>query len=98
MKKMCMMGLGALLMLYPLAGTAEGLPDFLGAVQAGLSEGLEQGAAQAAELMDRDLTLTIQAESGRIEENETLVFTVTAVNPRPAETPVSFVLCLPLSA
>ena len=95
MKKMCMMVLGALLMLYPLAGSAEGLPDILGAVQAGLSEGLEQGAAQAAEWMDRDLTLTIQAESGRIEEKETLVITVTAVNPRPAETPVAFALRLP---
>ena len=39
MKKWCLMVLAALCLLIPTVGSAQGLPDFLQAVQTGLSEG-----------------------------------------------------------
>ena len=45
MKKWCLMVLAALCLLIPTVGSAQGLPDFLQAVQTGLSEGLSAGSA-----------------------------------------------------
>lgn len=93
MKKMCLIFLAALCLLWPMSGYAQGLPAFLSAVQEGLSEGLATGAAQAA--LDSELTLAVAAESGRIEAGKTLTVTVTAGNPRPLPADVTLTLTLP---
>ena len=45
MKKWCMMILAALCLVIPVVSSAQGLPDFLQAVQSGLSEGLAASSA-----------------------------------------------------
>ena len=47
----------ALCLLIPTVGSAQGLPDFLQAVQTGLSEGLSAGSAA----MEKDLTRSVTA-------------------------------------
>ena len=95
MKKICLIVLAAVCLLLPAAGMAQGLPDFIQAVQTGLSEGLAVGAAQTAAAMDKDLTLEISAQESRVEEGQTVVVTVTAQNPRPVDAEVSLTLALP---
>lgn len=95
MKKICLIVLAAVCLLLPAAGMAQGLPDFIQAVQTGLSEGLAVGAAQTAAAMDKDLTLEISAQESRVEEGQTVVVTVTAQNPRPIDAEVSLTLALP---
>ena len=67
MKKMSMIFLAALCLLWPMTGAAQGLPAFLDAVQEGLTTGLAAGTAQAVSAMDQELTLDIAVESGKIE-------------------------------
>ena len=95
MRKMSMIVLAALCLLWPMTGAAQGLPAFLDAVEDGLATGLSTGAVQAASAMDQELTLEIGAEDGRIEEGEALTVTLTAGNPRPVDTAVTLTLKLP---
>ncbi len=82
----------ALLLLPPMSGRAEDLPDFLSAVAQGVSEGLAEGAQAAAA---QELTLSLAAQDTRIEEGRTLLLTITAGNPYPAATDVTLTLDLP---
>ena len=92
MKKWSMLLLCALLMLCPLSGSAEDLPDFLSAVAQGYSEGLQEGVQSAAA---QELTLSLTAQDARIEEGRTLLLTITAGNPYPDEKAVTLTLDLP---
>ena len=91
MKKWCLMVLAALCLLIPTVGSAQGLPDFLQAVQTGLSEGLSAGSAA----MEKDLTLSVTASDARVEAGRDVTLTIRAENPRPAETSVALTLSLP---
>ena len=84
----------ALLALFPLSAEAESLPEVLGAVSRGLSEGLEMGAKSLA-VPDVDLTLTLDAGEARLEEGAALTLTLTADNPYPQAVDVAFSLALP---
>lgn len=95
MKKLCMMTLAALILLWPAAVSAQGLPDFLSAVYDGIGEGLEAGVSQALASVDQELTLDVVPSQGRVEEGKTITLTVTAGNPRPQETTVQIELKLP---
>lgn len=95
MRKMSMIVLAALCLLWPMTGAAQGLPAFLDAVEEGLATGLSTGTAQAAEAMDQELTLALTAQAGRLEEGRALTLTLTAGNPRPVDTPVTLTLKLP---
>ena len=88
MKKWCLMVLAALCLLIPTVGSAQGLPDFLQAVQTGLSEGLSAGSAA----MEKDLTLSVTASDARVEAGRDVTLTIRAENPRPAETSVALTL------
>ena len=81
MKKWCLMVLAALCLLIPTVGSAQGLPDFLQAVQTGLSEGLSAGSAA----MEKDLTLSVTASDARVEAGRDVTLTIRAENPRPAD-------------
>ena len=94
MKKRIPFFLCALLLLTPLSAAAESLPEVLGAVSQGLSEGLKMGAKTLA-APDADLTLTLEAGDTRLEEGGTLTLTLTAGNPYPQAVDVSFSLALP---
>lgn len=91
MKKWCLMVLAALCLLIPTVGSAQGLPDFLQAVQTGLSEGLSAGSAA----MEKDLTLSVTASDARVEAGRDVTLTIRAENPRPAETRAALTLSLP---
>lgn len=95
MKKLCMVTLAALILLWPAAVSAQGLPDFLSAVYDGIGEGLEAGMSQALASVDQELTLDVVPSQGRLEEGKTITLTVTAGNPRPQETKVQIELKLP---
>ena len=83
--------MAALCLLIPTVGSAQGLPDFLQAVQTGLSEGLSAGSAA----MEKDLTLSVTASDARVEAGRDVTLTIRAENPRPAETSVALTLSLP---
>ena len=91
MKKWCLMVLAALCLMVPTVGSAQGLPDFLQAVQSGLSEGLSAGSAA----MEKDLALSLSLSDSRVEEGKDVTLVIRAENPRPAETGVSLTLNLP---
>ena len=95
MKTKSMLAMAALCLALPAAASAQGLPDFLAAVSEGVEEGMELGAARLADSAQEDLTLTLGADSGRIEAGQTVTLTVTAENLRETETPVAFTLALP---
>ena len=80
-----------LCLMIPTVGSAQGLPDFLQAVQSGLSEGLSAGSAA----MEKDLALSMTLSDSRVEEGRDVTLTIRAENPRPAETGVSLTLNLP---
>ena len=94
MKKWLMFFFCALLALLPPAASAESLPEVLGAVSQGLSEGLQE-ARETLLLSGQDLSLTLTAPQSRIEEGETLLLTLTAENPYPAAADVTLTLNLP---
>ena len=91
MKKWCLMVAAMLCLMIPTVGSAQGLPDFLQAVQSGLSEGLSAGSAA----MEKDLALSMTLSDSRVEESRDVTLTIRAENPRPAETGVSLTLNLP---
>ena len=91
MKKWCLMVAAMLCLMIPTVGSAQGLPDFLQAVQSGLSEGLSAGSAA----MEKDLALSMTLSDSRVEEGRDVTLTIRAENPRPAETGVSLTLSLP---
>lgn len=91
MKKWCLMVLAALCLMIPALGSAQGLPEFLQAVQSGLSEGLSAGSAA----MEKDLTLSMTLSDSRVEEGRDVTLTIRAENPRPVETSVALTLSLP---
>lgn len=90
-----MMLLALMLLMLPAAGLAQDLPDFLSAVYMSAGEGLEQGARQAMEAMDQDLTLEMTTSSERIEEGQMILLTIKAGNPRPLQTNISISLDFP---
>ena len=83
------------LLLVPAAGSAQELPELFSAVYSGAKEGLQSGMQQAAAGMERELTLGIAVQNAKIEEGKTVTLTITAENPRPVDTPVTFKLLLP---
>lgn len=85
MKKWCLMVAAMLCLMIPTVGSAQGLPDFLQAVQSGLSEGLSAGSAA----MEKDLALSMTLSDSRVEEGRDVTLTIRAENRRPAETGVS---------
>ena len=91
MKKTWMLAIALLMLVLPAAGMAQGLPDFLSAA----GEGIAQGAEAVSQSMAQELELTMTADGARIEEGQTRVVTITAVNPRAADTPVTLALSLP---
>ena len=92
MKKWCLMVAAMLCLMIPTVGSAQGLPDFLQAVQSGLQrEGLSAGSAA----MEKDLALSMTLSDSRVEEGRDVTLTIRAENPRPAETGVSLTLNLP---
>ena len=91
--KVCTMMLA--LLLVPAAGGAQELPELFSAVYSSAKEGLHSGMQQAAAGMDRELTLGVAVQSAKVEEGKTGTLTVTAENPRPVDTPVTFKLLLP---
>ena len=91
MKKTWMLAVALLALTLPAAGMAQGLPDFLSAA----GEGIAQGVEAVAQSLDGELELTLTADGPRIEEGQTRVVTITAVNPRAADTPVTLALSLP---
>lgn len=93
MKKTCILALAALCLALPATGAAQGLPDFLTAVGEGVQEGVAAGAAAVAE--SEELTLALELGDTRMEAGKPLTLTVTAVNPRAADTPVALTLSLP---
>ena len=91
MKKTWMLAVALLALTLPAAGMAQGLPDFLSAA----GEGIAQGVEAVAQSLDGELELTLTADGPRIEEGQTRVVTLTAVNPRAVDTPVTLELSLP---
>ena len=85
----------ALCLALPAASSAQGLPEFLSTVGEGIGEGAKQGAALIAASMEAELGVSLSAADTRMEAGKTLTLTVTATNPRMADTPVSFALKLP---
>lgn len=95
MKTKSLLALTALCLALPAASSAQGLPEFLSTVGEGIGEGAKQGAALIAASMEAELGVSLSAADARIEAGKTLTLTVTATNPRMADTPVSFALKLP---
>ena len=95
MRKCMMMLLLLALLCLPGAAQGEGLQELFTAVYDGVGEGLESGVTAALSAMGEELTVDLAAQDGRIETGKTLRLTITAGNPRPQETEVSFALALP---
>lgn len=95
MKTKSLLALTALCLALPAASSAQGLPEFLSTVGEGIGEGAKQSAALIAASMEAELGVSLSAADTRIEAGKTLTLTVTATNPRMADTPVSFALKLP---
>ena len=93
MKKTCMLAIALLALALPAAGMAQGLPDFLSAAGEGIAQGMEAASQSLAQELELGLTMT--ADGARIEAGQTRVLTVTATNPRAADTPVTLTLALP---
>lgn len=94
-KKSLLTMLAAMLLIFPAAGMAQGLPEFAQAMQQGISDGLKQGAAQAAAMMDEDLTLSMQTDAPRLEAGQGVTLKLLAGNPKPQEMAVTITLKLP---
>ena len=94
-KKRILIPLLLLLTAAPAAGGAQEEALLFDAVTQSLTEGFTQGTAMAYAAMSEELTLQLDAGSGRIEPGKTLRLTVTAGNPRPQATDVAFNLMLP---
>lgn len=90
-----MMLLALLLVLLPQAGMAQDLPQLFTEVYESIGEGLAAGAQAAQQITDSELTLSLNADSERLEEGKTAGLTLTAGNPFVHETQVSFALTLP---
>ena len=95
MRKWNTLFLALALLLFPAAGSAQELPELFSAVYNSAKEGLKSGMQQAAAGMEKELTLSISLQDARIEEGKNITLTVTATNPRPADTPVTIELLLP---
>jgi len=90
-----MMLLALLLVTAPAAGLAQDLPELFTQVYESIGEGLNQGAQLAKDAAQRELTLSLETLSARIEEGKSTTLTIRAGNPLPYETKVSFALRLP---
>ena len=95
MKTKSILALTALCLALPAGAGAQGLPEFLSTVGEGIGEGMEKGAAVIAASMEEELGVALSVTDARMEAGKTLTLTVTATNPRMADTPVSFALKLP---
>lgn len=94
-KKRILLPLVLLMMTTPAAAGAEELPQLFAAVKDGATEGMMEGAVMAYAGMAEELTLALAPENMRLEEGKTLQLTITAGNPRPQDTNVTFTLKLP---
>ena len=88
-----MLAIALLALALPAVGMAQGLPDFLSAAGEGIAQGVEAASQSLAQELELGLTMT--ADGARIEAGQTRVLTVTATNPRAADTPVTLTLALP---
>lgn len=95
MKRRSILALAALSLALPSAANAQGLPEFLEVVGAGIGEGVAQSAAMIAASMEEELGVTLSVTDMRMEAGKALTLTVTASNPRLTDTPVTFELKLP---
>lgn len=95
MKKWNWMLLALLMLCVPAAGSAQDLPELFGDVYESVGQGLRHGAALVNQAVQQELTLTMETDSARLEEGKTVCLTMTAGNPLPQETKVSFSLSLP---
>ena len=95
MRKWNMMVLALLLAAVPAAGMAQDMPQFFGAVYESIGEGLAVGAKMAQHAQENELTLTLDADSARLEEGGAVTLTITAGNPLAHDAAVSFALTLP---
>ncbi len=95
MRKWNMMLPALLLACVPAAGLAQDMPQLFTEVYESIGEGLAVGAQLANEARERELTLALEMDGERLEEGAAMLVTVTAGNPLPYETDVSFELTLP---
>lgn len=95
MKRTSILALAALSLALPAAANAQGLPEFLEVVGAGIGEGVAQSAAVIAASMEEELGVTLSVTDTRVEAGKALTLTVMASNPRLTDTPVTFALKLP---
>ena len=95
MKKWNMMLLALLSLAVPAVGSAQELPQLFTEVYESIGEGLAIGAQIVQEAKERELTLQLETDGKRLEEGAAMQLTITAGNPLPYETEVSFVLSLP---
>ncbi|MBQ8620105.1 MAG: hypothetical protein IJ418_21725 [Clostridia bacterium] len=79
----------------PVASAEQGLEELFTEVYESIGEGLHMGAQQAQMAVQSDLTLRMETESARLEEGKTVLLEITAGNPLPQDTAVSFALALP---
>ena len=95
MRKWNMMLLALLLVTAPAAGLAQDMPQLFTQVYEGVGEGLALGVQLMQQAKERELTLALDTDGERLEEGQTLQLMITAGNPLPYETQVSFALSLP---
>ena len=95
MRKWNMMLPALLLACVPAAGLAQDMPQLFTEVYESIGEGLAMGAQLAKETRERELTLALETDGERLEEGAAMLLTITAGNPLPYETDVSFALTLP---
>ena len=94
MKTKSLLALGALCLMLPAAGAAQGLPEFL---EAGAAVGGEAkpAAVQTAVSTEGELELALSADAARMEEGQAVTLTIAAQNPLSREVQVTFDLALP---
>lgn len=91
MRKWNTLLLALLFAAAPAAGMAQDLPQLFTEVYESIGEGLAQGV-QAA---NGELTLSLETDDARLEEEAAMLLTIRAGNPLPYEAAVSFSLALP---
>jgi len=94
-RKWNLMLLVLLLAAVPAAGLAQDMPQLFAEVYDSIGEGLAVGAQLAQQAGQSELTLELETDGGRLEEGTTMQLTITAGNPLPYETEVSFALEMP---
>lgn len=91
MRKWNTLLLALLFAAAPAAGMAQDLPQLFTEIYESIGEGFAQGVQTASS----ELTLSLETDGQRLEEGRRMLLTVTAGNPLPHDTVVSFSLALP---